>query len=651
MNAIIWFDIAALCLLFILWYILFLRRSVVTGQIVRFRLVLVLITVATVADFFSTVSDNLVYAGISSPLTDVRLMVACSTVYYLAHFLTLVGFVTYISALFKINENARLVHMVYGIPATATMMALLLNLLTGQIFYYDARGVYHRGTHVLLVYLLAGVYIVYAAYLLVRYSGTMQREKRLSLYGMVFFVIASNLIQLFFPELRVENFAVTLDALLVYLFIESPANYIDSQTGLLSAESFYMHFNSVLNNHERMKLLFLSLDDIDEWDREVGKATTDAAIVNVAGYLRTLKGNGETYRMNRNLFIMNLSITEEGAIEDMIEDVREWFSRSIVVGNYKIALANCTMRVDAPEQVLSEMDVLGAVEMMSDVEMHRNRREIRFDDLGIEKHNRTRHVDLELREGIPHRRYRIGFQPIYSMTSRRFSHFDTDVSFIIDGVGEVRFSKVLSIAEQNGSIGEMFAFIVDGVCRRIKEYDFEKRGIHTVNIKLPMTQLLKQEGIDRMVGTIDAYGIPHKMIIFELQEESLENYEGQIRSGIEQLNDKGFKFVLNNYGYGFTNAEILVKMPLTAVTLDNRLTKAGGTDEKADRLLRSTLDLITGLGLRAKAEHIETEAERDYAMALGCELLQGYYYVGLLYDDEIGEFLESPRMEVDSYGK
>ncbi len=643
MNVVIWFDIAAFCLLFIQWYILFFRRHVVTGQIARFRLVLVMITIATAADFFCSVADSLVFMGKESFLTDVRLMMAGSTVYYLTHFLTLVGFLMYISALFKLNENTMPIHLLYGIPAVITFTALMLNLLTGQIFYYDQGKVYHRGAYVMLVYFCALVYVIYAQYLLVRYSGMMQREKRWTLYCMLIFVVVSNLIQLAFPQLRVENFAVTLDAMLVYLFIESPANYIDSQTGLLAAESFYIHFNSVLYDHESMKLLFLSLDDIDEWDREVGKATTDAAIVNVSGYLRGLKGITETYRMNRYLFILNLSLTDEEEIGDLIEDIRDWFSRSIVVGNYKIALANCTMRVDAPEQILTEMDVMGAVEMMSNIAMHRNRREIKFDDLEIEKHNRTRHVDLELREGIPHSRYRIGFQPIYSMTAKRFSHFDTDVSFVIDGVGEVRFSKVLSIAEQNGSIEEMFAYIVEGVCRRIREYEFEKKGIHTVDIKLPMTQLLKQESIDRIVGIIDSYEISHKMIVFELQEESLENYEGQIRSGIEQLNGRGFKFVLNNYGYGFTNAEILIKMPLVAVTLDNRLTKAGGTDEKADRLLRSTMDLLMGLGLRAKAEHIESEAERDYAMELGCELLQGYYYVGLLYDREIGDFLERSK--------
>ena len=466
---------------------------------------------------------------------------------------------------------------------------------------------------------------------------------------MVIFVVISNFIQFFWPVLRVENFAVTLDALIVYLYIESPANFIDSQTGLLSAESFYIHFQILLKNHGSMKLLFLSLDDIDEWDREVGKATTDAAIVNVAGYLRRLPGIVEVYRINRYLFLIHLAITDEEAIEELTEDVRRWFSRSIVVGNYKIGLASCTMRVDCPEQILSETELLGAIEMMSDIESHRNRKEMQFNELGIEKHNRTRHVDVELREGIPHDRYRFGFQPIYSLSAKRFSHVDTDISFLIDGVGEVRFSKVLSIAEQNGSIDEMFGYIVEEICREIRAYHFIENGVHTVDVKFPLTQLLKQENIDRVVGIIDSYEIPHNMIIFELQEESLENYEGQIRSGIEQLSRRGFKFVLNNYGYGFTNAEILVKMPLVAVTLDNRLTNAGDSDEKADRLLRATMELLSGLNLRAKAEHIETPKQDEYARRLGCDLLQGYYYVGLLYKDEIEDFLSGQRNGGEAY--
>lgn len=324
----------------------------------------------------------------------------------------------------------------------------------------------------------------------------------------------------------------------------------------------------------------------------------------------------------------------------MSENIRQWFSRSIIVGSYKIGLASCMMRIDSPGQVISETDMQGAIEMMADISLHRNRRQMRFDDLGIERHNRAHQLDLELREGIPHHRYRFGFQPIYSIRAGYFSHVDTDVSFLIDGIGEVRFSKVLAVAEQNGAIDEMYAFIVEKICERIETDDLKGAGVHTVDIKMPMTQLLKKETIDRIVGIVDAHHVPHEMIIFELQEESLENYEGQIRSGIEQLHDRGFNFVLNNYGYGFTNAEILVRMPLVAVTLDNRLTKSGLTDDKADRLLKSTLELLGGLGLRTKAEHIETEELMLYAKNLGCDLLQGYFFVGLLYDDEVKDFSE-----------
>ncbi|MBQ7678141.1 MAG: EAL domain-containing protein [Lachnospiraceae bacterium] len=646
MNAIIWFDVAAVCLLMIEWYILFLRRHVVSGQIRRFRLTMALITIATVSDLFCTLADIEVYRvtyqlareSHYTFLSNVYLQTGLSTVYFLAHSFTLMAFVMYISSLFNLNENTSFVRLVYQIPAAVVITSVFLNLYTGQIFYYDDLRVYHRGPYVLIIYFIALVYLFYAVHILARYTRQVQREKRWSLFCMIIFIVLSNFIQYFCPVLRVENFAVTLDALMVYLFIESQSNYIDSQTGLLSAESFFVHFNIAVKNHMGLKLLFLSLDDIDEWDREVGKATTDAAIVSVSGYLRSLSGVTEVYRMNRYLFLMHLSLTKEDAIEDLIENIRIWFLRSIVVGNYKIALANCTMRLDCPDQVMSETEMAGAVEMMSAVASHRNRREIRFDELGVEKHTRTRHIDLELREGIPHSRYRFGFQPIWSQTAKAFSHVDTDVSFMIDGVGEVRFSKVLSLAEQNGSIDEMYAFIVEEIASRIKRYSLAAYGVHTVDIKMPMTQLLKQETINRIIGIIDKYEIPHKMIIFELQEESLENYEGQIRSGIEQLNRRGFNFVLNNYGYGFTNAEILVKMPLVAVTLDNRLTISGSRDEKADRLLRSTMELLTGLGLRAKAEHIETEEQMAYARRLGCELLQGYYYVGLLYNNEIEDF-------------
>lgn len=267
MDANIWFDVAALWLLAIQWYILFLRRHVGGGRISRFKLCLSLITIAAVCDTFNTFSDIMIYKGKYSILTNTAVMMSATTLYYLAHSLTMVAFVMYLSSLFKLDENGEIVRLIYGVPASIIFTAIGLNLLTGQVFYYANGRYYRRGPFVLLIYSVAVVYLLYALYVLLRYAKQVTREKRWTLFSMIIFIFSSNIIQFFNPIMRVENFAVSVVAVMIYLFIESPSNYIDSQTGLFGEDSFFVHFNSSLRNHAEMRLLFVSLDDVDEWDR------------------------------------------------------------------------------------------------------------------------------------------------------------------------------------------------------------------------------------------------------------------------------------------------------------------------------------------------------------------------------------------------
>ncbi len=60
--------------------------------------------------------------------------------------------------------------------------------------------------------------------------------------------------------------------------------------------------------------------------------------------------------------------------------------------------------------------------------------------------------------------------------------------------------------------------------------------------------------------------------------------------------------------------------------LDVSLIRDIDKDRTKQRLVRSMTALCTDLGITTVAEGIETAAERDAAIELGCDLLQGFQF-------------------------
>ena len=165
-------------------------------------------------------------------------------------------------------------------------------------------------------------------------------------------------------------------------------------------------------------------------------------------------------------------------------------------------------------------------------------------------------------------------------------------------------------------------------------------GIKTIEVIIPISILLKKNEVEKLVNLAAKYDIPPKLICFELSNSSMIDYDGVIIDNMKSITDSGFRFILENYGNGYTNASALVDMPISLVTIDKVLTKAALDSELARNLVNCTIDFLREFNLQIKAEHIETVDSLDYALNTGFDYLQGYYFSKPLSVDDLTVFLK-----------
>jgi EAL domain-containing protein (putative c-di-GMP-specific phosphodiesterase class I) len=99
-----------------------------------------------------------------------------------------------------------------------------------------------------------------------------------------------------------------------------------------------------------------------------------------------------------------------------------------------------------------------------------------------------------------------------------------------------------------------------------------------------------------------------------------------ISDKVAQLRALGFRIALDDLGAGYAGLTSFTLLEPEFVKLDMSLVRDVNTSATKQKVIRSMVRLCKDLGKQIIAEGVETRAERDQLIELGCDLLQGYFF-------------------------
>ncbi|MBX7191897.1 MAG: EAL domain-containing protein [Sandaracinaceae bacterium] len=115
-------------------------------------------------------------------------------------------------------------------------------------------------------------------------------------------------------------------------------------------------------------------------------------------------------------------------------------------------------------------------------------------------------------------------------------------------------------------------------------------------------------------------------IVLEITERaSLEDVE-DLADRIGRLRELGYSLAIDDLGAGYAGLTSLTKLEPEVVKLDMSLVRGVDQSHKKQHLVQSMVRVCLDLGMTVVTEGVETPAERDALVAVGCDVLQGYLY-------------------------
>lgn len=115
-------------------------------------------------------------------------------------------------------------------------------------------------------------------------------------------------------------------------------------------------------------------------------------------------------------------------------------------------------------------------------------------------------------------------------------------------------------------------------------------------------------------------------IVFEVTERAQVENGAAVGETLDALRREGFRIAVDDLGEGYAGLSWLLKMRPDIVKLDMSLVRAIDRSLTQRRLVGSLVGFCRRSEIRVLAEGIETQAEAEVLVDLGCELLQGYHF-------------------------
>ena len=231
----------------------------------------------------------------------------------------------------------------------------------------------------------------------------------------------------------------------------------------------------------------------------------------------------------------------------------------------------------------------------------------------------------QLRRAIRGNRLRMVYQPIVNLEERRIVQAEALVRWTDDDGFEINPEMFVGIAERNGLMGELTAFVVRQVLREMGGL-LREHSDFSVNINLTGADLSDPALLPMLERSLAAARVEARSLTIEVTESSTAR-KGTAPQTIHELRRRGHRVHIDDFGTGYSSLSYLHSLSIDAIKIDRSFTRAIGTEAVTLGILPQILAMAKTLNLEVIAEGIETEEQADYFACCDQPILgQGYLF-------------------------
>jgi diguanylate cyclase (GGDEF)-like protein len=407
----------------------------------------------------------------------------------------------------------------------------------------------------------------------------------------------------------------------------------DALTGLLNRRGMFETLESLIGETatESVGVLFLDLDRFKAVNDTLGHRGGDHFLRIVADRIeRCVSTNGLAGRIGGDEFIVALPGADEKTTVAVAHQLQGVLSQAIHAAGRELPSSVSIGIAHAPTHGTNVSEVLANANVALYQAKTSGRSRATHFDTELARENRDR-IDLELRlrRAIDDGDIVPFFQPELDASTGMIVGAELLARWVQPNGTVVPAHEFMELAVRAGLLDKVTERVFGGARRQIRRLavlGLPEGFRFRVNLAPHSTERpWRDNPIDVLVNGID----PHLLTV-DVRESFVTVDLPSAASNLAEFRARGGRVCLDDFAQGVSSLSMLRRLPLDEVRID-RISIDTITTHPHDRaIVRSIIALTREIGLEVTADGVETGAQADALIALGCVRQQGHLYAPAL---------------------
>jgi diguanylate cyclase (GGDEF)-like protein len=417
----------------------------------------------------------------------------------------------------------------------------------------------------------------------------------------------------------------------------------DALTGLLNRRGMFDSLETLVSasvGGPPVGVLFLDLDRFKAVNDTLGHRGGDNFLRIIADRIsRTIVGHGFAGRIGGDEFVVTLPAADRQTTLAIAEQLNYALEQPVHAAGREIPSSVSIGMAHAP----THGSIIGEVLANANLALYRakssGRNTVVAFDADLAKENRGR-IDLELRlrRAIDDGDIVPFFQPELDASTGEIVGAELLARWVQPNGTVIAAHEFMELASRAGLLERVTERVIGGARKQIHRLstlglpeDFRFR----INLAPHATERpWRDNPIDLLIEGVDP-----NLLTVDVRESFVNIDLNAAAANLAEFRARGGRVCLDDFAQGVSSLSMLRRLPLDEVRID-RISFDTITSHPHDRaIVRSIIALAREIGLQVTADGVETGAQADALIALGCVRQQGHLYAPALAVDAFEDYM------------
>ncbi len=258
-----------------------------------------------------------------------------------------------------------------------------------------------------------------------------------------------------------------------------------------------------------------------------------------------------------------------------------------------------------------------------------------------EKAKQVMQMENDLRFAIEKNHFEVYFQPVVDISKNSIFGFEALLRWNHPDMGFISPENFIPVAEDTGLINEIGKWVMKQACSTVRDWNLEFGAGHSFSLSVNLSgrQLVQNDIVENIKKILTETRFTPELLHCEVTETAVIINREKSGKVIDDLQELGIAISVDDFGKGYSSLTYLHEFDFDTLKIDKDFVQDMGIEGKGLQLVKAMMLLARDFEMSLIAEGVEESDQLDRLKAMGCKLIQGYYFSKPLPATEIHKLL------------